>query len=159
MEQPDRKIPAHRSRHDFSLAGADVIEGGLAVGGYVDRGTLTGKRIACRLDPSAHRRDIAAFAEVASVPRSARASKQAFVTYLNDEGASVRFSALVLKRVEQWMEGAHEWIEVDSPPCEPARFRYRYRLTAFEEARGESDLFLDGTFWERRQRVKRKRNR
>jgi hypothetical protein len=150
----NRKIPAHLSRHDFTHVGTALTEdGGMAVAGYIDNGQLAGKKITDDFGPTSGREQIRQLANVFCVPPEAKTDRVSFVEWINDRGRSLRFSAVISKRIELFDERRKRWVEVDSPPAEEARFRYLYSMQEIEAPRGETELHLDKSFWERRQEV------
>jgi hypothetical protein len=154
LDLKDRQIPAHRSRLDFSLLGAKITEGDLHIAGRCDRGRMCGKKLDARFDD---RERLRQFTDVAGVPRAVN-SLPGYAEYLNAEGAEIRYSAVVLKSIERWIEGMCKWVPVDSPPDEECRFRFLYELTDFERPQGETDLHLTENFHDRRKRIERKRS-
>ena len=150
-DEPD--IPAHRSRHSLSLIGATVDGDTLVVNARIDAGRLKGKRLAHSFD----RRDsLRQFVSVAGLPGDIT-TLGGYAEYLTERGASIRFSARIHKSVERWIPEAERWVEVESPPTEQARFRYRYRLSDFDEPTRDTELYLDRSFWERRRELEREK--
>jgi len=151
----EQKIPAHRSRHNFSLIGAKAVGGDLQIAGRIDHGPLKGKKIT-HLFRQVRPSDKRDFAATVGIPGTFVSLEQV-VANLNERAPSPRFSATILKRIERWDTGREMWIPVESPPTEQAKFRYRYRLTDFEQPSAESELMLEESFYERRKQLERKR--
>ena len=154
-QQDDPQIPAHESRHDFTLTGAELTEipnTFYRLEGRVDNGRLLGKRIT-HLFEGHDKRTPLEFAKALDAPFRAFGTPGDMVAWLQGRRFSARFSARIAVTKEVWDAEADLWYAADELPQAECKYRFRYRLFDFSTPQRRSKLSLASNFHQRRKRL------
>lgn len=163
MEAPnnveDVQVPAHESRHDFTVTDVQQSETPFVLfvlEARIDNGPMLGKRLTQKFrfhEPS----EANEFVKAVGTPDWAKKGPAEFLTWIESQVYTARFSARVDVTKELYDADNDVWLTADTLPEEECKYRFRYALKAFDNARSERKLHLASNFYQRRKRLERRK--